>query len=316
LSFSGGSGRSFSGKKGFSPSQKKDKKKKQEFRKRIAKFTPEEHLDFAQLKDRVTIALNRLGNQVFSLEPGGYDFGHWMSSFDLLLDDFEEKAPAENLPKEYFEAREKLTADLSSPVDTSAVDSDIHTTEEAIKLIQEKISTINRRAVEQRNRDRVDSASKMEELKKERSESDKEMGRAKSTLEEQKKVEAKQSVFGKLFSRSSATSAKATQNKIDSIAARKTRIDEELENLAAERAKKQSSKVGSGNEIPSLEAELESQQQTLGELETEKQNKLQLAEKRKEVTKTLSEIIAKVQLQTGPITESDKPNGSDFAPLN
>ena len=113
----------------------------------------------------MTIALKRLGNQVFSWNQEGTILVTGCP-LDLLLDDFEEKSPAENLPKEYFEAREKLTADLSSPVDTSAVDSDIHTTEEAIKLIQEKISTINRRAVEQRNRDRVDSASKMEETEK------------------------------------------------------------------------------------------------------------------------------------------------------
>ena len=313
MSFSGGSGRSFSGKKGFSPSQKKERKKKQEYHKHRLRFTPEEHLDFAELKNRVSIALDRLGTQVFSLEPGGYDFSNWMSSFNLLLDDFEEKASPDNLPQQYFDSRQKLTSDLLSPVDTSDADSEIRKLEVEITSVMERISAIGQRTQAERNQERIDSASKIEMLKKEKMESDIEMNRAKYELEEQKKLESNRSIFGKIFSRSSVPS-KSTQTKINSLTARKNEIDE---TLAAERAKKQSAKKDSREEIATLRTELESLQQKLGELESQKQEKLQFTEKRQEVTKAMSGIISALQLR-GESENSlpDQGNDSDFVPLN
>jgi len=316
LSFSGGSGRSFGGgKKGFSPSQKKEKKKKQEFHKHRVKFTSEEHLDFEQLKNRLSIGLDRLGNQIFSTEPGGYDFSHWMGSFNLLLDDFEEKAPSENLPKEYFDSRQRLTAKLLAPVDFSSIDTEIKSLEAQISSTQEKISDIARRAELEKIQERHDSASRIDELKKERVESDMELNKARTLLEEQKKAEAKKSVFGKMFSRSGPSSSKATQSKIDSLTAQKKQIDRDLESLLAERAKKQSSKKNRSEEITSLQAELESQQQALGELQAQKQEKMQLSEKRKEITKSLVQVISGIQLQSEP-PQADEENKSDFVPLN
>jgi hypothetical protein len=307
LSFSGGSGRSFGGgKKGFSPSQKKDKKKKQEFHKHKVKFNPEGQVDFEELKNRVTIALDRLGTQVFSGEPGAYDIKHWTSSFDLLLDDFEEKASPDTLPKEYFDSRQRLTAELLSPVDTSAIDTEIHNLESLIVSIQEKIAEINRRAEIEKNQERSDSASKIDELRKERQESDVQITRAKSTLEEQKKAESRQSIFGKLFTRSSASSSKSTQGKIDSLSARKDQIDRDLQSIATARARKLASKKDRSAEVASLQAELETQQQALGESEAQKQEKLQLSEKRKQVTKSLSEIISQLQLRTEPVASSNE----------
>ncbi|MDA4129791.1 MAG: hypothetical protein OK457_03370 [Thaumarchaeota archaeon] len=310
MSFSGGSGRSFSGKKGFSSAQKKDRKKKQEFHTRRLKYTPEEHLDFSQLKNRVSIALDRLGNQVFSLEPGAYDFGHWVSSFNLLLDDFEEKAVVENLPQEYFDSRQKLTAELSSPLDTSSIDLEIQQLESDIGLLRDKISEIQRKAESERNQYRIDSTSKLEALKKERLESDLELSRARTMLEERKKVEAKQSVFGKLFSRSSPSSSRSTQSRIHALEVRKNELDESLGELAAERAKKQSIKKDQGGETIQLRIELENTQQKMGELQAQKLEMLQFAGKRREVTQAMSEIISGLQLH--PEAEDD----SSALPVN
>ncbi|MDA4111485.1 MAG: hypothetical protein OK439_03030 [Thaumarchaeota archaeon] len=315
MSFSGGSGRSF-GKKGHPASQKKERKKKQDYHKHRLKFTPEQHLDFAEMKNRVSIALDRLGNQVFAPEPGGYDFTNWMSSFNLLLDDFEEKASPDNLPQEYFESRQKNTAELLLPVDTAEIDSEIRKLEEEINSIMERISSIGQRSNAERNQERIESSSKIEMLRKERAESDIEMSRAKSALEEQKKVESRLSSFGKIFSRSSTSPVKLTLTKISSLASRQNEIDEDLHSLAAERAKRQSTKDDSKKEIASLRAELESLQQKLGELESLKQEKLQYTERRKEVTKAMSGVISVLQLHIESDDSSPEQGDGDFVPLN
>ena len=173
-----------------------------------------------------------------------------------MLDDFEEKASQATLPQEYFDSRQRLSAELLTPLDTSAIDAEIHNLESQIVSIQEKIAEINRHSEIEKNQERSGSASKMDQLRKERQESDVQITRAKSTLEEQKKVESQQSIFGKLFTRSSASSSKSTQSKIDSLSARKDQIDRDLQSLAAERVQKQASKKDRGEEVASLQVRI------------------------------------------------------------
>ena len=76
------------------------------------------------------------------------------------------------------------------------------------------------------------------------------------------------------------------------------------------------SKKDRSAEVDSLQAELESRQQVLGESEARKQEKLQLSEKRKQVTKSLSEIISHLQLRTELVARSNEQDNSDFVRLN
>ena len=66
-------------------------------------------MDYNQLKTRTIIALDKLGHQKFSSEPGGYSLENWMKGVNLLLDDFEEKMGAARLPSAYAERRRELT---------------------------------------------------------------------------------------------------------------------------------------------------------------------------------------------------------------
>jgi hypothetical protein len=135
LSFS--SGNRNSGGKGNSGG-KKLKRKKQEFHEHKLRRSDDgaTNKDPQQLKERVIMALDRLGHQKFSTEQGGYGLENWMKNFKLLLDDYEEDIGKANLPIDYPQRREELTATLLKPIDTSAVDKEI----EGIKREEEELT--------------------------------------------------------------------------------------------------------------------------------------------------------------------------------
>ncbi len=291
MSYSGGSGKSF-GSKGFS-SQKKERKKKQEYHKHRLKFIPEEHLSFEQLKERVSTGLDRLGNQVFSFEPGGYSFHNWMTSINLLLDDFEEKCGPVNLPREYFDARLEMSAELQKPVDTTEADTEIQRLEKEILSNEENISEIARRSQKEAVEERHQDDSKIQRLKKERTQTDIEIEKAKADLDEQKR-KANQSLFKRLFSSSEAV--RVAQEKLDSLTARREEIEENMKMLEEDRSERQGVIKNFDHEISELRLTLEDLRRNLGEVESKKQEAMQLSDKRREVTKSMSIIISSLHL--------------------
>jgi len=82
-------------------------------------------LDDEQLKSRTITALDRLGHQRFTLEPGGYSLENWIKGVNLLLDDFEEKVGVDKLSPEYVERRRELSDCLCTPINVSEIDTDI-----------------------------------------------------------------------------------------------------------------------------------------------------------------------------------------------
>jgi len=304
LSYSGGSGKSF-GNKGFS-SQKKEKKRKQEYHKHRLKFTPEEHLSFEQLKERVSIGLDRLGNQVFSSEPGGYGFHNWMTSFNLLLDDFEEKCGTENLPREYFDARLRMSSELLKPVDTAEVDTEIQRIEKEILSNEENITEIARRSQKEAVEERHADDFKIQRLKKERTQTDVEIEKAKAALDEEKK-KANQSLFKRLFSSSEAV--RLTQEKLDSLTIRREEIEENLRMLEEDRSKRQGAIKNFDDEISELRLTLEDLKRNVGEVESKKQEVMQISDRRKEVTKSMSATISSLHLNEHSESSSIEEDG-------
>jgi len=288
LSYSGGGGAKSFGNRGFS--SRKEKKKKQDFHKHHLKYTPEEHASLDQLKERASIGLQRLGTQIFSSEPGGYGFHNWMASFNLLLDDFEEKCNPSSLPKEYFDARLALSAKLLEPVDTSAQDSQIKQLEQEIlhseETIADTIEKSERIAVEEWHRDE----SKISRLRREKTQTDVEITKTKDDLEEEKKKAAAQSLFKRMFSNSEAV--KGLQTKLVSLDAKIEDLEAEIKALEDDRSKKQSDVKKIDSEVSRLRSDLEELKLRLGEVETQKQEALQIAERRSEITKSMAEMIS------------------------
>jgi chromosome segregation ATPase len=293
LSYSGGSGKSFGSNRGSS-AQRKDKKKKQDFHKHHLKFVPEqEQLSLEQLKERVSIGLQKLGTQVFSSEPGGYGFHNWMSSFNLLLDDFEEKCGPENLPKEYHDERLRLTAELLEPVNTSELDLEMERLQKEISSVEEQIAEIVQKsemvAVEEWREDDA----KISRLKKERTQTDLDITSTRTKLDEEKR-KANQSVYKRLFSRSDTI--KPIQASLESLAARREEIEENLRSLEKDRTEKKSEVRKYDSDLSKLRLDLEGLRIQLGETEGKKSDKLQLSDKRGKITESMARMISTLRL--------------------
>jgi hypothetical protein len=296
LSFSGGG--SGGGRKGFSSAQKKERKKKQEFHRHKLKLADEESpTDPEQLKNRVAVSLDRLGHQVFSPEPGGYSFENWITSFNTLLDDFEEKAGGEALPAEYFEARQKFTADLLAPVDTLDIDSEIAAIDKEADSIREKISTISQKSQAGLIEEHGLVVSKIEKLKKDQKQSDADIKDARSELDEEKKKEARKSFFSKLRAGSASSPLKLAQAKLDGLRTKRDGIDKDLKQLEEDSANAQTEIKSIDEELAGLRAQLEVTQQKLGELGLKKQERTMLTEKRLATTTSLAGIITSLKLE-------------------
>ncbi len=59
--------------------------KKHPYHRHRARIQGSPELDFSQLRDRTINALNNLGRQRFSDEPGGYSLERWARGFGAIL---------------------------------------------------------------------------------------------------------------------------------------------------------------------------------------------------------------------------------------
>ena len=274
------SGHSFT-PRGATP--KKEKKRKQEFHKHKIRIADEDNLDISKLKERTTLALAKLGSQKFSADPGGYTFSNWMTSFNLLLDDFEEKLGYANLSKDYQDCRQKLTGDLLRPIDTTHIDDEVEKLEAELKSTELEIAKLNTELSSIREKERETSA-KIDNLKRVRINSDNELASANNELNVAKK---KQTMFNRLFSgrRLEVDSAKS---KVDSIEQEQKSIDKqilELENTS------EASDDDYINRLSLLNQKLADLRFTLGEWAEKKEQEMQLSEKRIEATSEISKRI-------------------------
>ena len=284
MSYSSGPGRSFGGRRVAA----KDKKKKQEFHKHKIKFSEEEHVDFENLKMRVSTALDKLGHQQFSAEPGGYTFHNWMTSFNLLLDDFEEKAGPTILPKEYYEQRQKLTADLLKPPDNKELDEEIKKIESEIESVKLRIASLNERASKRSQQKRDEKATRIEHLKEEQTESQRELEDAEGEVD---RGEKKKSRFGRLFS--GTASLEKMGDKISSLRARNQKISREIHAIET---KSNPEEEQTDAEMEDQLAVLEELHQKIASINLRKEEKSQLQEERAKTTQELSEMISSVKL--------------------
>ena len=126
MSFGSESGRTRSGTKGFSNKEKKQKRKKQEFHShKRAYLQGGERADPEEVRARTVLALDRLGHQVLSTEPGGYDLEDWSRNFNALLDDFEEKVGPASITDEFRARRQEAVGYLVPSATADDIDSEI-----------------------------------------------------------------------------------------------------------------------------------------------------------------------------------------------
>ena len=279
--------------RGSSP--KKDKKRKQEFHKHKIKLTEENHTNFSTLRERTTLALDKLGNQKFSPEPGGYMFSNWMTSFNMLLDDFEEKAGPENLPKEYYDSRQTLTAELMRPVDTHEIDAEIGKAQSEIESTEFELAKLTSELGMIRESERKTS-SEIDALKRKRADSEKELANAVNDLNAAKK---KQRFFSRLVSGKKADEVDSAKNRVDLIVEEQKNIDKKVVELEREPGLSDSDLE---NRVSVLRQKLADLRDVTAGWVEKKERIMQLSEIRvaatTELSKKISELDATIENET------------------
>lgn len=231
------------------------------------------------------MGLEKLGNQKFSPEPGGYTFSNWMTSFNILLDDFEEKVGPENLPKEYHDSRQTLMAELMKPVDTREIDAEIEKAESEIKSTELDIAKLTGELGMIRENERKTS-SEIDALRRKRADSEKALENAENELNSAKK---RQKFFSRILSGKKADEVDSAKNRVDSIVEEQKTIDRRVLELERE----------SGPTNNDLENRVSVLRQKLADLRygiagwvERKEQIMQLSEMRNAATTELSKKIA------------------------
>ena len=284
MSFGSQTGRTRSGAKGFSSKEKKQKRKKQEFHNhRRGHFQEAGSLDLEAVRTRTVLALDRLGHQVLSSEPGGYDLDHWKRNFDSLLDDFAEKIGEDRTTEEFRAKRREVESYLSLPPASTELDSGIvailKTEEEAKASLEEA----KRKA-----------AARLVSLKNEREASLKELKAKKETLEELKEAEQSRGFFTRRLLKTGVAAARAEAD-VKEVESKITRLGEEIERSRKTRAAAAASGEAD-SEYSEAERKLDDARAKLVELESAKQVTLQLAQEREKAARAISEVISAMSL--------------------
>jgi len=289
LSFGSETGRTRSGSKGFSSKEKKQKRKKQDFHDhRRARFQEAERHDPEEVRARTVLALDKLGHQVLSTEPGGYDLRAWMRSFNSLLDDFQEKVGTDRITDEFRARREEAVLSLARPSASDEIDREIG------KLNQEV--AITRAAIEESDRK---AAARRASLRDERDACERELKVERDKLAAIRDARESRPFFSRVLK--AGPSTEQAEAKVAELESKLGGLEEEIERsrkvrLAAGAAA--SGKSGS-SDIESLE-KLESIQKRLNELHSAKEVTLQLAHEREVATKTISDMISSMRLDAAP----------------
>jgi hypothetical protein len=293
VSFGSQTGRTRSGTKGFSNKTKKLKRKKQEFHShKRAHLQEAERLDTEQLRARTTLALERLGHQVLSTEPGGYDLQDWMRNLNSLLDDFQEKIGADRVTAEFREKRSAALVPLVQRPGPQDIDSEME------KLLREEATAKDLLADVAKK-----AAAKLATLKDEREACDKEIKLARDDLAELR--EAKQS--RKFFSRltGGGPSTDEAEARLAQLLSKQARLDAEIEGHRRARSGLVGKAPDEGDSASvETQVRLEAIQKRLGELQTARQEILQLSHEREAATNAISEMISTMDLGP-PVSDTD-----------
>lgn len=283
MSFGSETGRARSGSKGFSSKEKKLKRKKQEYHThKRAHLQEETQLDPEQVRERTIIALDRLGHQVLSTEPGGYDLLAWLRSLNALLDDFQERVGADQLSPEFLAVRQRVTESLAP----SGLPEDIN--KEVEKLTKEA-------AAARSSLDELEekAAAKLSSLRAEREETTKKVKVQKEKLAATVEARRTRSLFARLVN--AGPSAADAEKAVTDVESKLKGVEDEIETTLKTRS------VAGGRSLGEFEAarlellqRLDEIQKRLGEIRAAEETKLQLAREREEATKAVGDAIRSI----------------------
>jgi len=294
LSYRSPSTGSRSGRKGSSAKDKKLRKKKQEFhRHKIHGSEAEKSDDLGELKSRTIAALNRLGHQTFSLEAGGYGLESWMKSFDVLLDDFEEKVGSETPLDAFHAKRAEVTGRLLAPIDFSSIDNQM----EEIRRDEEDL----RRGIEE-ERERV--IARQNTIESEKLTCVRSLELERRALEELDSARQSRGLLSRLLRRSEDPREPIESRKRE-LEAKIQSLDQEMQGLQRIRVSiERHASPPKGAPHEQLWKDLEALRLRSDELRVTKQVMAQRATEREQATTELAEMVSKISVEE---TEAEQP---------
>lgn len=247
---------------------------------------------FDELKSRVILSLEKLGQQQFSPEPGGYGFENWLQSFNLLLDDFEDRSPREKLPNEYFEKRKEITESLLvKPIDTSDIQKQIENLRDEERSLTLKALDRGLVVPEKKPQKKTLPAdnTSLHSMKQERSQYKEELESKKALLEE-KAGQKKSGFFKRIFGGSGPDEIGPIQKRIRILESRISDLDSRIERAeGTSQEKPQTQSTG--------DSELDQVRTKIAELESYKLERMQSQEKRQLATGEMSKVISSIKIE-------------------
>jgi hypothetical protein len=254
--------------------------KNQSFHQRKIRIQETPKLDFDQLKARTINALNKLGQQKFSAEPGGYALENWLKGVNVLLDEFEEKAGAAKLSPEYLAKRRELNDYISRPVQVSSIDEEMSELRTNTSGIETRIEA-----------ERALVASRVSALKAEQVRYSGELERERRRVASATVVQSNGSLFNRLLGRSRAP-AKDPESRVRELESKLATLPDDL--LEQQKQLKMVDSRSPGSPFVEEWDRLESMQTRLEELDKERLDRTQLVKERVEATGSMAEAISRI----------------------
>jgi hypothetical protein len=255
--------------------------KNRSFHQRKIRIQETPKLDFDQLKARTINALNKLGQQKFPIELGGYALDNWIKGVNVLLDEFEEKAGATKLSPEYLASRHELNERLSKPVSVSSIDDDLSQLRANTSEIESKIES-----------ERILMVSRISELKTAQALCSDELERERRRVANSAPVQSPDSLFNRLLGRNKTPTTNPE--------VRIRELESKLANLSNEVLELQKQLNMIDHRSP--ESRFAEEWNHLGlmrtrqeELEKERSDRIQLVNERAEVTGSVANAISRIQ---------------------
>jgi len=258
--------------------------KNQSFHQRKIRVQETPKLDYDQLKSRTIIALNRLGQQKLSNEPGGYSLENWAKGVNILLDDFEEKMDEGKLSTDYIEKRRELNDYLSKPVSTSSIDKSISDLKQNAADAEGRIADGRARLV-----------SKVAELKREQDSCSDELTRERERIASQATEQGSGSLLKRLFKGNSKNPTKVSGATVKELQTRLDALSNEM--LEQQKLLRLADRRSPDSPLAEDWKALESLQASLDALESERQEKVQLVKEREEMTSSIAATISGMPAQ-------------------
>ena len=253
--------------------------KNQSFHPRKIRLQETRKPNYDELKARTINALNKLGQQKFSTESGGYSLDNWVKGVNMLLDEFEEEVGRGWLTPVYLERRRQLNDDLSNPVSTSSLD-------EEISDLRQKVADAKGRIDSERAR----IASKVTDLKDEQSRCSAELAREQSRVASGEAVQNSDSIFRRLLRGNPKPAATDPEMRVKELQSRFDAISSEI--LDQQRLLKSIDQLPVESPLAETWNELQSSQASLDVLEVDRLRIVHFDKEREEITTLIAEAIS------------------------